>query len=79
LEDKLTKLFISTREPKEALRLEPQRVKEVFAEIFQNAREERDRNKPAANSLAVLCNKKSIKALGDMHVVTGLKCLHYDD
>lgn len=42
LEDKLTKLFMSTRDFKEAMQLAPQRVKEVFAEIFLKDREERE-------------------------------------
>ena len=46
LEDKLTKLFMSTRDFKEAMQLAPQRVKEIFAEIFQKASEERNQNKP---------------------------------
>ena len=40
MEDKLTKLFISTRDFKEAMQVAPQRVKEVFAEIFLKDREE---------------------------------------
>lgn len=42
LEDKLTKLFMSTRDFKEAMQLAPQRIKEVFAEIFLKDREERE-------------------------------------
>ncbi len=42
LEDKLTKLFMSTRDYKEAMRLAPERVRAVFAEIFQRDREERE-------------------------------------
>jgi len=42
LEDKLTKLFMSTRDFKEAIRLAPERVKEVFAEIFSRDQEERE-------------------------------------
>ena len=45
LEDKFTKLFMSTRDFKEAMQLAPQRVKEVFSEIFQKAKEERERKK----------------------------------
>jgi hypothetical protein len=37
-----TKLFMSTRDFKEAMQLAPQRVKEVFAEIFLKDREERE-------------------------------------
>ena len=42
LEDKLTKLFMSTRDFKEAMRLAPERVKEVFMDIFKRDREERE-------------------------------------
>ena len=42
LDDKLTKLVMSTRDFKEAMRLAPQKVEAVFAEIFQQDREERE-------------------------------------
>jgi hypothetical protein len=42
LEDKLTKLVMSTRDFKEAMQLAPQRVDAVFAEIFLRDREERE-------------------------------------
>ena len=42
LEDKLTKLFMSTRDFKEAMRLAPERVRAVFAEIFSRDHEERE-------------------------------------
>ena len=42
LEDKLTKLFMSTRDFKEAMRLAPGRVRAVFAEIFSRDQEERE-------------------------------------
>lgn len=45
LEDKFTKLFMSTRDYVEAMRLAPERVKEVFTEIFQKAKKERERRK----------------------------------
>ncbi len=45
LEDKFTKLFMSTRDYTEAMRLAPQRVKEVFSKIFQKEKEERERKK----------------------------------
>ncbi len=42
LDDKLTKLLMSTRNFTEAMRLAPQRVEAVFAEIFRQDREERE-------------------------------------
>ncbi len=42
LEDKLTRLVMSTRDFKEAMRLAPERVQAVFAEIFSRDQEERE-------------------------------------
>jgi hypothetical protein len=42
IEEKLTRLVMSTRDFKEAMRLAPERVEAVFAEIFQRDREERE-------------------------------------
>lgn len=44
-EDKLTKLVMSTRDFMDAMRLAPQRVKELFADIFQKDKEEREGRK----------------------------------
>ena len=42
LEDTLTKLFVSTRDFKEAVRLAPERVRAVFTEIFSRDQEEHE-------------------------------------
>ena len=42
MDDKLTKLFMSTRDFKEAMRLAPEKVEAVFTEIFSRDREERE-------------------------------------
>ena len=42
IEEKLTRLVMSTRNFKEAVRLEPERVEAVFADIFARDREERE-------------------------------------
>ncbi len=45
LDEKLTKLVIRTRDFKEAMRLAPQRVKEVIDDIFQKDKEAREQKK----------------------------------
>lgn len=45
LDDKFTKLFMSTKDYIDAMRIAPERVKEVIAEVFQKAREEHQRRK----------------------------------
>lgn len=45
LEDKFTKLFMNTNDYVNAMRLAPERVKEVIAEVFEKAKEERQRKK----------------------------------
>ena len=47
LEDRFTKLFMSTRDFKEAVRLAPQRVEALFSDIFQKAKEAREQKKLA--------------------------------
>ncbi len=42
LDDKLTRLVMGTRDFKEAMRLAPQRVEAIFADIFSRDREERE-------------------------------------
>ena len=45
LEDKFTKLFMSTRNFKDAMRLSPQRVEALFTDIFQKTKEEREQKR----------------------------------
>ena len=45
LEDKFTKLYMSTKDYVDAMRIAPERVKEAIAEVFQKAKEERQRKK----------------------------------
>ena len=45
LEDKFTKLFMRTKDYVDAMRIAPERVNEVITDIFQKAKEERQRKK----------------------------------
>jgi hypothetical protein len=45
LEDKFTKLFMSTKNFKDAMRLAPQRVEAVIRDVFQNARDTREQKR----------------------------------
>lgn len=49
LDEKLTRLVMSTRNYKEAMRLAPERVEEVFSEIFQKSKEARAQKKLERN------------------------------
>ena len=45
LEDKFTKLFMSTKNFKDAMRFAPQRVEALFADIFQKEKEEKEQKR----------------------------------
>ena len=45
LDDKFTKLFISTKDYVDAMHIAPERTKEAITEVFRKVREERQRKK----------------------------------